>query len=225
MQQGASPTLLSMSAQSDAEALLRKARELRAQAEADESTLHTSLINKKKAQDDETDNLIQDLFPLSLPRDKGAKILSDTMEKKRLSVACLKRVVERLHKREVAARGLDHVEPSLKNTQVTFERVSDANEQELKRVDGLIQMLIEAAAILDEKHLKEQELNPVRHHVDDSHWASGKLSETLAEKAHFLGREHEDQFKDRLQEYYEAAKKKDSKHVAGRDESSTSMFP
>ncbi len=223
-------TALRMSALSDAQELLRKARALREQAEADEADLHATLISKKQQQDEDTDRTIEKLFPLNLdkandPEGCNQKIAS-IIEKERFSVGQLEKVVERLHEREIAAKGLDHVEPSLHHTHVKFERVSaKVDQDELKRVEGMIDMLIDAASILDENTLKAEEkalAEGKKHHVDASHWASGRLSSTLAEKAHFLGREYDEQFQNRLEEYYAAARKKENVKDKG---DRTSMFP
>jgi len=211
-----------MSAVSDAEELLRKARELRQQAEADEHTLHKSLIDKKESEGQKDDRIIQDIFPPNLPKGQaGVLKVAEILEQKRFSVTCLKRVVERLHAREIAARGLSHVEPSLHHTHVKFEKVADSDEQELQKLEGLIQLLIDAAEILDDKVLKNRdEKGTATHHVDSTHWCSGELSNALSEKAHFLGREHDEQFKSRLAEYYEAARKKeDQSNNVGDDTS------
>lgn len=201
-------TILAVS--SDVEALLQKARELRAQAEAEEAQLHHSLLEKKSARDMETDALIDDLFPDFPMKDDDASLasLATTLEEKRLSTNMLKRVVERLHAREISAQGIDHVESSVTHSDVQFRRVSEPNSEELNRVRGLISHLLNAAEILDGKHSKESK---TRHAVDKSHWSTGELHKVLSEKVHFLGREHDDQFKKRLEEYYEAARKKDRK--------------
>lgn len=201
---------LHMSAVEDAAELLRKARELREQAEAEEHSLHKKLCDKISKQNKETDSVIQEIFPVNLPKGQsGIWKVAEILEKNRYSAPCLERVVERLHEREMTARGLEHVEPSLHHTHVKFERVADPNEEELQRIDGLIQMLIDAAAILDEKVLAERhEKGTVSHHVDSTHWCSGELSKKLDEKLHFIGREHDEQFKSRLEEFYEAARKK-----------------
>jgi len=199
---------------SKAEALLAKARELRAQAEASENQLHSSLLEKKSSQDMETDVMIDGLFPL--PPQKGVTVetVAEYILKKRPSSDMLLRVVERLHRREVAAKGLEHVEPSLQKTRITFETVAAGNEEELARVEGLIELLIDATNIVDEDFLSNQlerrgeNGKVVLHSVDHSHWSSGELSKVLREKAKFLGREYDEQFKNRLAEYYEAASKK-----------------
>ena len=200
--------VLSMSSISDAHALLAKARALREQAEADEHKLHSTLIEKKVCKDTETDAIIRSLFPLNEEQDGDAAILalSKRMEEKKLSTTMLKKVVERLHEREIAARGLAHVETKKDKDQVRFVTVAAPQEEELARVQGLTQRLIDAAEILDKEYLK----NEKRHHhaVEDSHWSRGTLSKVLREKAHFLAREHDDEFKKRTKEYYEAARKK-----------------
>ena len=202
-------TALSMTALSDAQEMLAKARALREQAEADEHTLHQSLISKKQTQDDDTDHIIEQLFPPNLPKGQpGVWQLAEIMEQKRFSASCLEKVVERLHEIEISARGMERVASSVLQTHVKFEKKAAPNEKELARVEGLIQMLIDAAAVLDEKAAKEQEKGGVKHHVDVTHWCSGNLSEKLSEKAHFLGREHDEQFKGRMEEYYKAARKK-----------------
>jgi len=200
---------------SEVEALLEKAKKLREQAETAESQLHSSLIKKKTSQDLETDVLIDEIFPLNFHNHKNAAAsLAKRIEKRRLSKDMLIRVVERLHNREVAAKGVEHVEPSLHHSHVTFERIASHDEKELNRVEGLIDHLVKAAAILDEiffeKHGNNEKI--VMHHVDHTHWSTGELSKVLREKARFLGREHDEQFKNRIEEYYEAARRKPQKN-------------
>lgn len=213
---------------SEVEKLLQKARELRAQAESAESKLHLDLHEKKVAHDAGTDALITELFSQIVSSSSSsssshtvayttttynkehAMTLSKTIQTKKLSTRKLEQVVQRLHDREVAASGLEHVESSLHHANVQFNRVAERNEEEVKRIGGLIQLLIDAAAFLDEQYLKEQEMKKkdVKHTADIVHWSCGELSHVLSEKAKFLGRGHEEQFKRRLEDYYEAARKK-----------------
>lgn len=212
-----SSTYHSMSAISDAEALLAKARALREQAEAEEHQLHSNLIEKKNSQNVATDNIIQKLFPIHEINvnekedddnyDKVKRALANRIDTMKLSTNMLQNVVERLHEREIAARGLEHVEPTTHHDQVKFVRVASPQEEELVRVQGLIQRLIDAAEVLDEEYLKHEKDH--HHVVDETHWSRGTLSKVLKEKAHFLGREHDEEFKKRLEEYYEAARKKE----------------
>lgn len=200
---------------SKVEALLAKARELRAQAEADENQLHSSLLEKKSSQDMETDMIIDELFPVSLKESNSAKTVAECVTKKRMSKDMLLRVVERLHNREIAAKGLERVERSVgQTTHVTFETIAEGNEKELTRVKGLIELLIDAAEILDEDFLQNkiklrgERGKVVMHNVDHTHWSSGELNKVLREKAEFLRRGYDEQFKNRVADYYEAARKK-----------------
>lgn len=136
--------------ETEAERLLRKARELRESVKESEDELHSTLIQRKKARDDSSDSLIRGLFPGS---DDGVGALCDRLRRKRLASDALVRIVERLHEREVAARGLEHVEPSVHHDRVTFERVAQPDEAELGRIRGLIDRLIEAAEVLDREFI------------------------------------------------------------------------
>ena len=192
------------------EELLAKARALRKEAEAEESSLHSTLLENKSKKDKETDELIKDLFS-----NRDVHQVASKIQEKKISSMMLERVVDRLNEREIAARGLDHVEHG--HSTGTFERVREKDEKELKNVEGLIQTLIQAAEVIDEKVLKERAESEkkgdhVRHNVDVTHWRSGELGVLLKDKAKFLGREHEDQWKRRMEEYYKAAKKKKEQH-------------
>lgn len=67
--------------------------------------------------------------------------------------------------REIAAKGIDHVESSMNHSSsnIEFKRVSTSDKEELNRVQGLIPRLLSAAKIIDEKHLREDK---ERHVVD-----------------------------------------------------------
>jgi hypothetical protein len=154
---------LRATAETEAERLLRKVRELRKEAKAGEDELHTTLIQRKKTRDAATDSIIAQLFPIVKVADgndvsggDGVCALCDRLRERRLAADVLVRVVERLHEREVAARGLEHVEPSVHHDQVTFVRVSQPDEAELLKVQGLVDRLIEAAEVLDREFIKEK---------------------------------------------------------------------
>lgn len=200
------------------EKLLAKAKELRAQADADEIKLRSSELEKNTSEDSKTDILIDELFP-SLKESITLEAVAKRLIEKRLSKESLLRVVERLHCREIAAKGLERVErvkDSPQQSQITFERIKEGNKEELARVEGLVDLLIDAVKIVDEDFLRNQlerrgeKGKVVRHSVDYSHWSSGELSKVLRERANFLGREYDEQFKNRLEEFYEAVRKKGS---------------
>lgn len=189
--------------ESEVERLLRKARELRAEAETAQSDLLVSNLEKKKHKDEETDSVIDFLFP----DDNFGLILDRLLSDKRPSTQMLLRVVTRLHEREAAAKGFGHVELSHDQSQRKFEIVkSNADAIELASVSGLIELLLSAAAAVDEKTMMNR---TERHHASDSHFTEGSLAPILTAKVKDLRREHDEQFQERLKEYYEAARKKD----------------
>lgn len=150
-------------AETEAERLLRKVKELRQQVKAGEDELHTTLIARKKTLDTATDSNIAHLFPTTVvdgdgDDDGGVCALCDRLRQKRLASDVLVRIVERLHEREVAARGLEHVAPSMdRDDRVTnFVRVSQPNEVELGKIQGLVDRLIEAAEVLDREFIEQK---------------------------------------------------------------------
>ena len=204
---------------SDAEALLRKARELRQQVEKNENELHQELLSKKATKDEKTDKMISCLFP-SEQDDGSVRSLCERLRAKRPASDMLVTIVERLHEREVAARGIEHVEPENGHgNAVSFKRVSEPNEQELEKVRGLVDRLIEAAEVLDEEF---QDRKAAREegttHNSDLHFGGGDLAGILKSKRLELGREHDDQFQERLQSFYDAAKRKHSYDEISRED-------
>jgi len=195
---------------SKVEALLAKAKLLRAQAEADESQLHTSLLEQKASRDVEMDNMINEVFKLDNKEKITKEVIAEHLAKKRPSSDMLLRVVERLHHREIAAKGLEHVESSFQESHVTFKTIAAENKEELALVEGLHDLLIDAAKLVDENvaRNRDEKEKVVMHSVDHAHWSTGELSTVLSAKKRFLQREHDEQFKNRQAEYYEAARKK-----------------
>lgn len=209
-------TALRATAETDAERLFRRARELREEVKAGEDELHYTLIKRKKTRDAATDSIIACLFPTA--EDDGVCALCDRLRQKRLASDMLLRVVERLNEREVAARGLDHVEPSMHHDQVTFKRVAQPDEVELGMIQGLVDRLIEAAEVLDKEFIEEKSQCDAKiTHSDIMHWGGGDVAGLIKDKAKDLGREHDEQFRARLESFYEAAKRKHSKDEVDKD--------
>ena len=92
-------TQLHTTAQTEAERLLAKARALREEASREDELLHTTLLTKKYAQDSATDSLIDELFPGNVDD------VVHRLREKRLASDMLVRIVERLHEREISAKG------------------------------------------------------------------------------------------------------------------------
>jgi len=190
------------SIETEVEMLLRKARELRAEAENEANVLHDNLMEKKSKENAKIDAIINDIFRDS----QDISFVAKKLKEGKHSTPTLLCVVERLHERELYAKGVEHVE----HVDHSFNRVSTHNANELAEVSGLVDQLINAAELLDDEYAKEQIRNSDTRakYVDSSHWTSGELSSVLRERQHFLGREHDEQFKNRLEEFYEAARRK-----------------
>lgn len=193
-------------AETEAERLLRKARELREASQREEASLHANLIKKKEEKDAATDLIISQLFPVS-----GVDELVNRLRAKHLALETCVGIVERLHEREMIARGLEHVEPSL-GEQVTFKRVAQADEAELAKIEGIVHDFISAAEVLDQELIDQKQSEGGKMtHAEIVHWGGGNIAGILKEKWNELGRAHDDQFKQRLQSFYDAANRKKHK--------------
>jgi len=192
---------------SKVEALLAKAKLLRAQAEADTTELQSSLLEKKASRDTDMDSTINELFKLDSKERVTKKFIAESLTKQRMSSDLLLRVVERLHQREIAAKGLDHVESSRQGSRITFKTTNTEDKEELARIEGLVETLIDAAQVVDDDFVRARNEN--KKVVVNKHWSTGELSKVLREKRNFLNREYDEQFKKRQEEFYEAARKKE----------------
>lgn len=198
--------------ETDAERLLRKARELKDEAEAEAAALHETLLDQKQEKDAQLDKCIERLFPTSNQGNVDALVAR--LRQLQYSTDKLLEIVVRLHERELKAKGIHQVEAfSDLNTHTGFERVSaEADEAEAERVSGYIDRLIEAAGQIDEEYMetKRTSKNPkYLSHVEIEHWTMGECAAVLSGKIRELRREHEEQFQRRLHSFYEAQRKKD----------------
>lgn len=196
-------TTFLFSTASEAERLLKKARELREQAMCEENQIHLSLAEKQAAEHAKTDHLIDCLF-----FDKSGGTLVDRLHNKKLSIDTLEKIVDRLDEREVIAEGNDHVHLVLNDGVAGFDRASLRNDEELAKIQGKIDALIEAAAVLDNEFRRAKDTKGEAYvaHTEDQHWGSDRRAERLTNRAHEIRREREDQFQKRLNDFYEAQK-------------------
>jgi vacuolar-type H+-ATPase subunit I/STV1 len=146
--------------------------------------------------------------------------LVDRIRQKRPGMATLEAIVDRLDEREVAAKGLDHVEFKLvggdtaETSNVEFERVHQPNQQdqaELERLEGRIDQLLEAVAVLDEEFraTKQSKGESYVAHAEAEHWGGGKCAHHLTSRVREIRRERSDQFQKRMEEFREAQRRKD----------------
>lgn len=196
--------------ETEAERLLRKARELRAEAERAEHEVHGDLVQKKATKDAQTDELIDQLFFKS---DGGP--LVDRLRSKRLGMGTYECIVDRLDEREVIAEGHDHVQVKMADDdsgKTEFHRrVSKKDEAELERLNGLIDQLIEAVAVLDQEFITAKKAKGQSYvaHAEEEHWGGGKCSEQLSNRIKEIRRERSEQFQKRMEEFREAQRPKD----------------
>lgn len=204
---------------SKVEALLAKAKLLRAQAEADETQLQSSLIEQKASRDTDMDSTIDELFQLDNKKEATKEVIAKRITSQRPSSDLLLRVVDRLHQREIAAKGLEYVESSVQRTGVTFKTTATENKEELARIEGFTDVLIGAAKIVDEDFARARDAKgkAVMHSLDRTHFSSGELFKALNEKKRFLQREYDTQFKKRQAEFVEAARRKEDSKYSSSD--------
>lgn len=201
-------TLFSTNAPSDIEKLLEKARQLRAEAEAQEEKIHTNLLSKKEERNAETDNLIAGIFQQNAP---SLDEVVDYLRTKRFSSDKLLKIVDRLHEREITAKGIEHVEKS-HHGHSSFKRVKEEKDDvELARISGMIKQLIAAVKVLDEEFLAEKLAKGEKYntHFETEHWNAGNCAKMLDDKVREMRREHDEQYKKRQQEFYDAQRRKD----------------
>lgn len=192
--------------ETEAERLLRRARELRAEAEQAEQQVHDDLVKKKARKDAQTDELIDQLF-FTAP----ANALVDRLRNKRVGLGTLEAVVDRLDEREVIALGGEHVEFKMVGDRTEFHRVAKKDEKELERIEGLIDQLIQAAAVLDKEFLAKKKARGESYvaHAEEEHWGGGKCAERLENRIREIRRERSEQFQKRMEEFREAQRRKD----------------
>jgi hypothetical protein len=197
----------SVAGETEAERLLRRARELRAEAEQAEQQVHDDLVKKKARQDAQTDDLIDQLF--FTPPSSG---LVDRLRSKRVGMGTLEAIVDRLDEREVIAKGGEHVEFKMVGDKTEFHRVAKKDEKELERIQGLIDQLIQAAAALDKEFLAKKKAKGESYvaHAEE-HWGGGKCAERLENRIGEIRRERSEQFQKRMEEFREAQRRKDDR--------------
>ncbi len=205
---GSRPLSIASSDQSEVDRLLQRARELRESALKSEHEVHVALAEKKAHEDEKIDHLIQSLFFVN-----DGSTLVDRLHEKNLSIETFERIVDRLDEREVIAEGKEHVRLVNKDGTSSFERVRLRDDDELALVQGKIEELIEGVSVLDdESRSKKNSQGESRFtHTEAQHWGSDKRVERLTNRAHEIRREREEQFQNRLEEFYEAQRIKQDK--------------
>lgn len=181
------------SVESEAERLLRKARELRAAAEQAQHEVKGELTQKKKSKDAQLDMIIDGLF---FPSERDTSLV-DRLRGKRCCMDTLENIIVRIDERETAAKGLD-----VKDTDAV---------KEAERLEGLVDQLLEACSVLDEefRSQKNSKGEAFVAHAEEEHWGGGKSAERLEARIKEIRRERSEQFQKRQAEFREAQRIKD----------------
>jgi len=201
-----------LTATMDVEALLAKARQLKAEAAAAEDALHANRLDKVSNKNKELDGFIDKLFFADADTTSVTGV-ANRLKEHHWSTDRIMQIVRRLHDREVAASGKGHV------VVASNDRVQQSNPQELTKVTGLIDRLMEAAELIDEEYMsvkRQSKEQKYLSHVDLDHWTVGDLAGHLKRQVGELRREHDEQFQDRLESFYEA-QRKEKKHAPPKD--------
>jgi hypothetical protein len=141
--------------ETEVEKLLRKARELRAQASMEEQAVHQQLSEKRMQKDQHYDDLIE-LYLTSPNKNNiqkngitvvGVQYVVDRLHQKPISMETLEHLLDRLDDKHAMASGKEHV------IGVTdFQRTQKPkNEAEMKFLDDQIELLLQAVEVLDQE--------------------------------------------------------------------------
>jgi len=213
--------------QSEVDRLLQRARELRESALQAEHQVHVALAEKKAHDDEKTDQLIHELFFSPSSSSSSTSTLVDRLHEKNLSIETLERIVDRLDEREAIAEGKEHVRLVHQDGKATFERISLKDDEELGRIRGKIEELIQGVAVLDDEIRQKKNANGENRftHTESQHWGSDKRAERLTNRAHEIRRERDEQFQKRLEEFYEAQRIKKDRPVPPKVKDDHGLVP
>lgn len=168
------------------EELRRRARELLAEAKVLEVAILENRAIGAKQKTSEQDSLIDELFVSNMTT---ITTLVDQLKEKRWSPENLILIIERIHERQVLAMG------KASATSVTGFQIGDTRNsaesctEEYNRLDRLINLLMEAASLVDEEY--KRGTNP------NNRW-TGRVEISLATKLKELRRADNEAFQKRL---------------------------
>jgi hypothetical protein len=211
-------TLFSSSTESEAERLLRRARELRQQAAAAEADVHASLTLKKSQKQQHLDALIETVLTGD-PQTAFARL-----QEKHVSMETMEQMMDRLDDRLAIAEGHEHITVELQKVK------QPRNERDVALLQKKIQTLLDAVALLDAEFRRTHGNKVVGgvagadsdgsgsllysvSSVEASHWGGGHAHATLEQRLHETQRAREEQFQKRQQEFYEAQRIKKDKQA------------
>ncbi|CAJ1937732.1 unnamed protein product [Cylindrotheca closterium] len=188
--------------ESEAEKYLRLARKLRQQAAEDEQQVHERLYQKKREEDEQLDEWIQNLsLSEAVDQKKNAHIVNALKERKPC-METLERIVERLHEHHMIASGLECVEaPSSKDASQVNRVIHEKDDVKVQKIDNEAEALFQAIDVLDSDQSGASK-------SESRHWGGDGRAIQLRNQWKGLQREHEDQFLKRQASFIEAQRLK-----------------
>jgi len=196
--------------ESEAERLLRLARKLRQQAEEEEHNVHEHLYQKKRKEDEQLDQWIQNLClteATSSSTKKNVHIVNQLKDRKPC-METLERIVDRLHEHHLIASGHECVEApavasSKKETQHHVQRVHHQKDDvQVQKIELQAEALFEAIDIVDDELHHDHRSD--HSDAESRHWGGDQRANELRNRWHSLLREHEEQFLKRQASFIEA---------------------
>jgi hypothetical protein len=176
-------------AANEAEQLRKRARELKAEADAMEAALTDSRTDISKRRQKECDDHIEQLFS----GDATTTQLVERLVQERWSPEQLMLVIERLHQRQVQALGRSAGTRAPKDFQIGDSRntknSAEPNEAEWTQLNDYVESLLEAAGVLDDQTLAN---------VNENHRWTGRVANSLSSRLKELRRADEQEFQRRL---------------------------
>ena len=173
----------------EAEELRKRARELKAEADAMEAALTGSRTDISKRRQKECDDLIEQLFSGNAT---SAQLVEQLVEE-RWSPEQLMLVIERLHERQVQALGRSAGTRAPNDFQIGDSRntknSAEPNEAEWAKLNDYVDSLLEAAGVLDDQTLVN---------VNKNHRWTGRVANSLSSRLKELRRADEQEFQRRL---------------------------
>ncbi|KAG7348808.1 hypothetical protein IV203_011405 [Nitzschia inconspicua] len=219
----AAATPSSSTEETEAERLLRKARELREQASKQEQEIHQQQTQKKSQQQQHYDTLIDFYLSDNNNNNKGnnnddiiVQGVVDRFHKKPVSMDTLEHMVDRLDDRHAIASGKEHVTVDFQRTKL------QRNQAEMDKIDDQLELLLQAVQVLDDEFRQKHAQKKTGGVAGDStgsllysvssaeanHWGGGQAAKYLKQRLQEKRREREEQFLKRQEEFYEAQRVK-----------------
>ena len=199
--------------ESEAERLLRLARKLRQQAEEEEQNVHEHLYQKKRKEDEQLDQWIENLsLAEASKKNRHAQIVKQLKDRKPC-MDTLERIVDRLHEHHLVASGHECVQAPSKEGKSHISSVQRVHhpkdDDRVQKIELQAEALFEAIDVVDDElHRLHRGESSDPAHAESRHWGGDQRAKQLRNRWHGLLREHAEQFLKRQASFVEAQRVK-----------------